>query len=178
VAQVPDLNFRSSDGRFGLRVEPPQVARLLSLCAASEGRETGGVLVGRYASKHDLALVSSVVGPPADSRGGRTWFHRGVHELQSLLDRIWRGRREYYLGEWHFHPGAAPEPSSTDFATMSSISLSTEWRCPEPVLLIIGGDPSAEWCASAMVTTRAGQRILLLPSWCSFCGHALSVEVS
>jgi hypothetical protein len=70
-------------------------------------------------------------------------------------------RKEHYLGEWHFHPFAAPSPSSIDYSQMAEIAVSRSWRCPEPVLLIIGGDPRGEWCPYGLVTTRQKERIHL-----------------
>jgi integrative and conjugative element protein (TIGR02256 family) len=123
--------------------------------------ETGGILIGRYTAAHDCALVTGVLGPPPDSRGGRTWFDRGVGGLQALLDRVWGQRRDFYLGEWHYHPFAAPGPSGKDYKQMNEIAATVSWKCPEPVLVIVGGDPRGAWRASAMVTTRAGEQIQL-----------------
>lgn len=148
------LVFRSEDGRFGLDVAEKQVAEMLGLCQRSSPRETGGILLGHYSEAHDCALVTSVTGAPADSRSGRTWFDRGVQGLQDKIDRLWRHRKYYYLGEWHFHPFAAPRLSPTDLQQVQEIAESEQYHCPEPVLLIIGNDPPRKWLASAYVFRR------------------------
>ena len=79
-----------------------------------------------------------------------------------MLDRVWGHRRDYYVGEWHFHPFATPVPSPTDEKQMAEIANTSTWRCPEPVLLIIGGNPQTRWTASATVTSRRGERVSLL----------------
>lgn len=161
---MAEIVLSSPDGKFHLRVDIPEVERLLSFCSDAGEVETGGVLLGRYNARHDTALVLDVLGPPSDSAQGRTWFRRGTEGLQRIVDRLWRTRREHYLGEWHFHPFAAPPPSSIDYDQMEEIALSPSWRCPEPVLLIIGGDPHGEWRPYGLVTTRGKERIHLRAS--------------
>lgn len=46
--------------------------------------------------------------------------------------------------------------------TSGASPVSPESPPPEPVLLIIGRNPRASWSASAMVTTRSGERVSLL----------------
>lgn len=161
---MPEILLRSRDARFGLHLGAGHVERILELCADAGDDETGGVLLGRYNTRRDTALVTGVLGPPRDSGRGRTWFHRGVDGVQRIIYRAWDLRREYYLGEWHFHPFAAPEPSPKDFRQMGEIADSASWKCPEPILLIIGGDPLTNWWPYGLVTTRTGSRIPLAPA--------------
>lgn len=158
---MTELLFRSADGRFGLTLDAGRVARLLELCREAGLDETGGILVGRYSYGHDCAHVISIVRPPADSAAGRTLFRRGVAGLNSWLQKLWGATREHYIGEWHFHPLASPDPSSIDREQMLRIATDRAWGCPEPVLLIIGGDPAGEWRAHAEVATRQGRLIPL-----------------
>lgn len=117
---------------------------MLSLCSKAKQNETGGILAGHYSGEHDWAEVTDVTGPPEDSRSGRTWFRRGVRGLQQLINQFWNRDRSYYLGEWHYHPHAEPSPSRTDIVQMKEISQSERYQCPEPILLILGGDPDVE----------------------------------
>jgi integrative and conjugative element protein (TIGR02256 family) len=158
---MSEIRLVSQDGRFRLRIDAHHVERILGFCAAAGAEETGGVLIGRYNARHDTALVTDVPPPPADSTLGRTWFHRGTQGLQTMLGRAWGLRREHYVGDWHFHPFAAPMPSQDDYNQMLRIASSQSWKCPEPILLIIGGDPRATWRAYGLVTTRTGKRIQL-----------------
>lgn len=127
---------------------------MLKLCGRSSPRETGGILLGRYSNALDYALVTSITKAPSDSRSGRTWFVRGVRGLQSKIDNMWRRKQGYYLGEWHFHPFGEPSPSGTDSSQMREIARSPQYRCPEPILLIIGGDPPNNWTARAFIFLR------------------------
>lgn len=111
-------------------------------------------MVGYYSRNLDCAVVIGISEAPPNSRAGATWFERGTRGLQNRLNRLWVVKGQYYLGEWHFHPYAWPSPSSFDIEQMERIANSTLYRCPEPVLLIIGGDPAVEWHARAFVFCR------------------------
>jgi hypothetical protein len=92
--------------------------------------------------------VTDVSLSPSDSIHGRFWFYRGINGLQNWLNRLWR-RREYYLGEWHFHPSASAVSSPKDRTQMKKIATSQKYHCPEPILLIIGGNPNGNWLMHA-----------------------------
>jgi integrative and conjugative element protein (TIGR02256 family) len=158
---MTDLEFWSDDRRYGLRVGGPHINRLLELCAESGPSETGGIFIGEYSAAHDCAIVTGVTAAPPDSRSGRTWFVRGVRGLQKMINRYWQRERRYYLGEWHFHPLGSPIPSRTDIDQMKEIACSEQYHCPEPVLLIISGDPVGEWRAGAFVFRRRQSYLLM-----------------
>jgi integrative and conjugative element protein (TIGR02256 family) len=140
--------------------------KLFSACRASYPLETGGVLIGRYNRSRDLAQILSVTQPPRDSRRGRTWFERGTAGLARALERLWSRpgtSRLYYLGEWHSHPDAAPTPSRTDCRQMEEIANQESYRCPEPVLLIVGGNSEVGWRIAVWVFPRGQPPVELLP---------------
>lgn len=132
------LGFVSACGRFGVAIVHGQVDSVRSMCRLARENETGGILVGSYASSHDLAVICSAEPPPPDSRFGRRWFERGIEGLSEVLTRAWDAERNYYVGEWHFHPRAAPVPSPGDRRQMRDRRLRSAFECPEPILLIVG----------------------------------------
>ncbi len=156
--------FRSADGRFGLVIGNRQLERLHALCAASHPLETGGVLTGYYNAGHDTAVITRAAGPPPDSQHGRTRFYRGTQGLNDMLSRLWR-KREYYLGEWHYHPGGAVRPSAADVKQMQEIAKDAPSRCPEPILLLLG----ANGTAGAHVFFAGEPYITLLPKGQAHC---------
>jgi integrative and conjugative element protein (TIGR02256 family) len=148
----PTLTFRSSDGRFGLLLDEHRVEELLRFTRRAARRETGGVLVGYYENTLDRACVTQVSPPPRGSHASGWTFERGAAGLREWLASLWNApRRRYYLGEWHFHPRASPEASGQDRAQMMAFAASREYACPEPVLLILGGDPRDAWDVRAYV---------------------------
>ncbi len=50
----------------------------------------------------------------------------------------------YYIGEWHFHPFMSPVPSGTDLRQIRAIARDRDYQCPVPILIVVGGDPSAD----------------------------------
>jgi integrative and conjugative element protein (TIGR02256 family) len=102
--------------------------------------ETGGILVGHYSADLALAHLTGLVPAPSDSIAKRFSFQRGIRGLQQVLRKLWR-EKKYYLGEWHFHPDGSASPSPTDRDQMRSIADAFDYRCPEPVILIVGGNP-------------------------------------
>lgn len=140
-----DHTWRSADGRFGVRMAQEHFGRVLGWCQHAEANETGGILAGYYTAALDEAIITHLSSAPQDSRHGRAWFWRGTQGLQSWLDRLWRSERSFYLGEWHYHPLALPQPSGADHSQMAQIAMDVGYHCPEPILFVIGGNP-AEVC--------------------------------
>jgi integrative and conjugative element protein (TIGR02256 family) len=132
--------YWSDDRRYGAQIVDELISKMIRLCAQAAGQETGGILVGQYTAALDCAVIRAVSRAPSDSTRGRMWFDRGVR-----VEHLWARDRQYYLGEWHFHPQGAPLPSLTDIRQMEQIAASVNYRCPEPILVIIGGDPPHSW---------------------------------
>lgn len=132
--------FVTNDRRLGVVISEDVHRRLVEHCVRAGHKETGGVLIGRYTDLHDQAIVTEVTGPPSDSIRRRASFIRGLAGLQGHIDRAWR-RHRYYLGEWHFHPFMAAAPSDRDKTQIKDFSQDAAYACPEPILIVVGGDP-------------------------------------
>lgn len=133
------LRWSSPDQRFIVTAGGDAVAQLLDLLQGVGASETGGILIGRYDDEHRVASIQEIAGPPLDSLAGHSWFLRGIQHLTDLLRMRWeRTHRTYYLGEWHFHPTLDVLPSDTDIKAMTQISEDDEFRCPEPIMFLIG----------------------------------------
>ena len=148
---MSDLLLWSKDRKFGLHLKESILLDGLKQCTDSTSQETGGILVGYYTPAHDCAVVTALSGPPPDSIRGPWFFERGTNGIQRWISRLWRERKHFYLGEWHFHPGGPSVPSYDDQEQMQKFSKDKKLKCPEPILLIIGGDPQGAWTANAYV---------------------------
>lgn len=158
---VRGLSTASADGRFGIELQPRVLRPALALCQRAGLVETGGIIVGRYTARLDCAVVTELRGPPRDSRAGPTWFQRGAQGLTEYLRRLWAREGTYYLGEWHFHPRAAARPSAQDVAQMQAVARDAGYRCPEPLLVIVGGSPPTAYELSAFVVLVPGSLVPL-----------------
>jgi len=121
------------------------VGTLSRMCQEGLPLETGGILTGYYTADHSTAVVMTAEPAPEDSRRSSRWFERGVRGLKERLFGLWDRPVEdcrYYIGEWHLHPLGPAVPSVQDRQQMMSISESFA-DCPEPVLIVVGGDSEA-----------------------------------
>jgi len=161
---MSDLLLWSKDYKFGLSMEETFLLEALKKCSDSNLHETGGILVGYYTHAHDCAIVTELSGPPEDSVRKHGLLIRGTRGLQSWIIRLWNEKKHYYLGEWHFHPGGVPVPSQDDIEQMRKLSMDKKLKCPEPILLIIGGDPRGEWTVNAYIFPADKQHVQLFGS--------------
>lgn len=150
------IHFISSDKRFELCLPGELMNQVLARCSAAGSCETGGILVGKYSRDRRIAEVTAISDSPEDSVEGHTIFIRGIRGLCRWLQNLWRSDSHYYLGEWHFHPGLNIQPSMLDKGTMTDIARAEAYKCPEPILLIVGGNEAHGWFFYAQVTTRDG----------------------
>ena len=165
--EADDSFWISTDGQFGVCTRREVLLQLLTWCRNAKREETGGILVGYYQDDGVMAQIAHVLGPPPDSRAGRTWFRRGVQGVDDMLHQLWRIHRYYYLGEWHYHPAAAaPFPSLQDHVQMRAIARNTLYACPEPILLIMSDNPSNRWQVRLLIYPN-GQPLTLVPSTCA-----------
>ena len=100
--------------------------------------ETGGIIIGYYDEECINAIITECTRPPRDSVATTSRFFRGIKGLNKLLEKKWKQKKEYYLGEWHLHPGRLPSPSMIDIAQMKKIENDLQFNCKEPILLILG----------------------------------------
>lgn len=154
--------FTDAQGRYRVCFAPRAMTRIPELCRHGHPRETGGILIGYYSDSLDTATVSEVLPPPPDSARGRSWFVRGVWGLARRLRRLWHAQpRNYYLGEWHLHPGGAPSPSRQDLRQMQAIADGGD-GCDVPVLVLVGGTPRAGFRSAVWVFRRRREPVELV----------------
>ncbi len=147
------FDYVSDNNRFGIRIPEDLINKAILICNSSK-KETGGILIGDYSSDQRWANIKDATNPPKDSKYGFSTFFRGIHGLKELLDYEWKNNGCYYIGEWHYHPKVLPHPSPKDIRQMILFSKDYELKCPEPILLIIGGDKSFGWSYSLNIIVQ------------------------
>lgn len=160
-----DRIFFEGAERYSVVLVASTVEKMLNECRRAATLETGGILAGQYSKDHRTAVVTHLTGPPSDSKRGRWCLVRGLRGLREWLVALWERRVAYYLGEWHYHPGGAAVPSAQDDRQMIEIARTGSFRCPEPVLVIVGGT-QGQFEVSATVYDKSGKRYRL-----SQCNH-------
>ncbi|NEI65878.1 MULTISPECIES: Mov34/MPN/PAD-1 family protein [Rhizobium] len=152
--------FHAASATVEVRLTDAALRLIEKEALASANKETGGILIGRYENDGNVAVVTAATERPADSSSGRAWFQRGITGLTAKLRARW-AHGEYYLGEWHSHPGGAPDPSSNDIREMLSISIDNSYRCPKPIMVIAG--TSGQSMRVSVSVLENGQIIRLKP---------------
>ena len=97
------------------------------------------------------AVVASIIGPGPNATHHRVAFRPdyGFQEAEIALIYGESERRETYLGDWHTHPNVlAIALSRKDKRTLQRIATHPAARTPEPLLVVLGGDP-IHWSAQA-----------------------------
>lgn len=142
-----NLLFRDDNHIYTIRLSGETYEQMIFYSDKANPYETGGVLVGNYSADQTTANIIQITLPPKESRHHKFSFHRRTIGLMQFLDSMWN-QGQYYLGEWHYHPNSSPIPSNTDLKQMSTLSKSSKLKCPEPIMIIIGGS-TKEWKISA-----------------------------
>ena len=102
--------------------------------------ETGGLLFGDFDETLGIAWITSVSGPPKDSKFSAQLFVCGTHGTRDLCqnyeDRTHGIVR--YVGTWHSHPVSSAEPSMTDYAGIGTIFSETPAGGAHQLMVIVG----------------------------------------
>jgi integrative and conjugative element protein (TIGR02256 family) len=108
--------------------------------------ETGGILVGYWATESEVVITRSIsAGPRAIHKAYK--FAPDQQHQEGELARVYRdsGGVETYLGDWHTHPGqGTPHPSGKDRSTLKRIAATPEARAPIALTMIVGGS-GGDW---------------------------------
>lgn len=144
--------FKSVNNKFSVELNDKILNTIHQECIKSRNKETGGILIGKY-SEDSKTIINDITDPPKGSKQGRYIFERAPADLKEILKDIWDlGFR--YVGDWHFHPNSSPKPSTVDDKQMKKFATNKKLNCPEPILLIIGGNQDKGWKLSIQIYTK------------------------
>jgi integrative and conjugative element protein (TIGR02256 family) len=116
----------------------PCLAHMAEQGESSMPKETGGVLMGYWAS-HNGVVITHIIGPGPNARHGRYSFHPDVEFHDREIARVYRdsGRISTYLGDWHTHPHGGNSMSQRDRKTLMNIACAPEARAATPLMAIL-----------------------------------------
>jgi len=84
---------------------------------SEDGRETGGIVLGRGPDGAGVVHVECAGDPGPKARREPGFFLRDLERAQELADAAWAENKAIWVGEWHTHVHGDPRPSPTDLAT-------------------------------------------------------------
>jgi integrative and conjugative element protein (TIGR02256 family) len=141
--------------------------------ASSDGRETGGILLGFDTDGVNEALVMEAGDPGPHATRRDDFFSRDVEHAQRLADAAFARTTARWIGEWHTHPRGQLAPSRKDMRTYRGFLRDPELAFDSFVAVIVGPGDN-DWthlrAAAWLIEPRRVLPALLLP-------HAERVEI-
>lgn len=125
--------------------------------ASADGRETGGLLLGQLCADHVHVRYAGGPGPGAVRTPTR--FLRDLQHAQALAAAAWQLDGSVWIGEWHTHPAAGPDPSPRDLLTYAEHLADLDLTLPVFTSLIARPDQNGSWSGAhlfAWSVTDAG----------------------
>jgi integrative and conjugative element protein (TIGR02256 family) len=111
--------------------------------ASEDGRETGGLLLGQLGAGHVHVRYAGGPGPAATRTPAR--FLRDLQHARGLADAAWQLDGSVWIGEWHTHPAAGPDPSPRDLLTYAEHLADPDLTLPVFTSLIARPGPDGSW---------------------------------
>lgn len=84
---------------------------------SDDGRETGGILVGRGPGADGVVHVEIAGDPGPEAIRRPDFFLRDLEHARRLADDAWERTQAVWVGEWHTHLKREPQPSQADLST-------------------------------------------------------------
>lgn len=135
--------------------------------ASSDGRETGGILLGFDASDLGELLVMEAGGPGPNAERRTDFFRRDLAHARQLAEDAHRRMTARWVGEWHTHPRGRLAPSRLDLKTYRGFLGSPQLHFPVFFAVIVGPG-SVGWqtprATAWLIERRRVLGALLLPS--------------
>ena len=119
-----------------LVVEEQLLFKLEEQGVKSYPKECGGFLVGYYSADYSTLHLTNFLLPEKQIRGC-FYFERSVEMVEDIFYRLFKKKKQHYIGEWHTHPDAASMYSPTDQEAMVKIANCKTVHIDNPILLIL-----------------------------------------
>jgi integrative and conjugative element protein (TIGR02256 family) len=125
--------------------------RIADLAAAvHDGLETGGILLG---TDHGLAgqiVVRHCGGPGPAAIRRRAYFRRDLAHAAAVAADAAAADGSAWIGEWHTHGDAMPEPSSRDLRTYQKLLDDPELAFARILAVIVLAGLGVNWHAPVL----------------------------
>ncbi len=119
-------------------------SQLAALAAhASDGLETGGILLGTDHGLSGPVIVVACGGPGPKAVRRRSYFRRDLAYASALAEQRAALDGSAWIGEWHTHGITMPEPSDRDLRTYRELLADPELGLIVAVIVLAG--PDRDW---------------------------------
>jgi integrative and conjugative element protein (TIGR02256 family) len=136
-------------------VVPEAERRIRALAAESEdGRETGGILLGRGPDAENVITVERAGDPGSGAERRPDYFLRDLAHACALADAVWQETKAVWVGEWHTHPTGPAAPSARDLVTYAALLADPDLSFGTFVSIIVVPDP--DWKNPRLLTWVLG----------------------
>lgn len=112
---------------------------------SEDGRETGGILLGRGPDESGVVKVERAGDPGPNARREPRFFLRDLERAKELAAEAWVDHKAIWVGEWHTHVHGDPRPSPTDLATYAGHLAAAELEFQVFVSIIAVPDDERGW---------------------------------
>lgn len=134
------------DGRFSVELAPGARAAIATAAALSEdGKETGGILLGRDPNAGGLIEVLLAAGPGPQAIRRPSYFLRDLHYSCRLARLAYEREELQWVGDWHTHPRGRASPSGFDLQTYASHLADRELSFEAFVAVIVTPHEEFSW---------------------------------
>jgi integrative and conjugative element protein (TIGR02256 family) len=118
--------------------------------AASDGLETGGILLGADEGLSAPIVVRHCGGPGPAAVRRRNFFRRDLAYATALAAGAAASDGSAWIGEWHTHPLDMPEPSGRDLLTYQALLDDPELAFARILSVVVLADPDRDWQAPTL----------------------------
>jgi integrative and conjugative element protein (TIGR02256 family) len=105
--------------------------------ASSDGKETGGILLGHEPGDPERIVIATAGDPGPGAHRSRSDFQRDLAHAKNLADAAYLRDQSVWVGEWHTHPRGPVCPSDRDLRTYRRFLLDPELHFIRVASLII-----------------------------------------
>jgi integrative and conjugative element protein (TIGR02256 family) len=142
TGDLPHLRKRGRLIAPTVSILPDAERRIRELAPESEdGRETGGILIGRGPDAANVITVERAGDPGPGAQRQPGFFLRDLAHAQDLAAAAWTEDQGVWVGEWHTHPTGLAAPSTRDLTTYAGLLADPELSFGTFVSIIVVPDP-------------------------------------
>ena len=134
-------------------LRPPARHAIRELARESQdGRETGGILLGRGPNPAGVVEIIQAGDPGPNAIRCADRFMRDLEHAQRLAHDAWETHAIEWIGEWHTHPTSGPTPSQRDLTTYVELLRDENLGFSIFVSVIVTPDPDEGWNEPTLTT--------------------------